>query len=98
MNDCDLPYVSVADIEDQIEQYYQTIKLDRATADSLYGHIVSAAKKRNARALRMAKHQRKRIKILENGGRLAKDHSRSVNRTSLRGADSDRGGTCRPVR
>ena len=62
---CDLPYVSVEDVEEQIERYYQTIKLDEATGDILYGHIIEAAKKRNARALMMAKQQRKRIEILE---------------------------------
>jgi len=72
---CDLPYVAVADIEDQVEHYYQTIKLDEATADTLYGHIIDAAKKRNSRALTLAKQQRKRIEILENERRsLLKAH------------------------
>jgi site-specific DNA recombinase len=72
---CDLPYVSVADIEDQIEQYYQTIKLDEASADRIFGHIITAAKKQNARALRMARQQRKRIEILESERRsLLKAH------------------------
>ncbi len=62
---CHLPYVSVADVEDQIERYYQTIRLDEATADTLYGHIIEAAKKRNGKALKMGKQQRKRIEILE---------------------------------
>ena len=72
---CDLPYVSITDIEDQIERYYQTIKLDEAIADTLYGHIIDAAKKRNARARRLAKQQRQRIEILENERRsLLKAH------------------------
>jgi DNA invertase Pin-like site-specific DNA recombinase len=62
---CDLPYVSVDDVEEQIEHYYQTIKLDATTADTLYGHIIEAAKKRNAQAFKMGKQQRKRIEILE---------------------------------
>ena len=72
---CDLPYVAVADIEDQIERYYQTVKLDEATTDTLYRHIIDAAKKRNAKALKLAKQQRKRIEVLENERRsLLKAH------------------------
>ena len=72
---CDLPYVSVADIEDQVERYYHTVKLDESTVDSLYGHIIEAAKKRNARALKMARQQRKRIELLESERRsLLKAH------------------------
>ena len=72
---CDLPYVPVVDIEDQIEEYYQTIKLDEATADRIFGHIITAAKKQYARALRMARQQRKRIEILESERRsLLKAH------------------------
>jgi len=62
---CDLPYVSVADIESQIEQYYETVKLDETSADTLYGHIIKAAKKRSAKAFKLATQQRKRIEILE---------------------------------
>ena len=62
---CDLPHIWVAEIEEQVERYYQTIKLDEATVDTLYGHIIAAAKRRNARALKLAKQQRKRIEILE---------------------------------
>ena len=72
---CDLPYVSVADVEDQIERYYQTVKLDEATVDTLYGHIIKAAKKRSAKALKLAQQQRKRIEILESERRsLLKAH------------------------
>jgi site-specific DNA recombinase len=62
---CDLPYVSVTEIEDQIERYYQTVKLDEGTADTLFRHIIDAAKKRNAKALKLAGQQRKRIELLE---------------------------------
>ena len=62
---CDLPYVWVKDIEEQVERYYQTIKLDEAAVETLYSHIVGAAKKRNTRALKMAKQQRRRIESLE---------------------------------
>jgi len=72
---CDLPYTWVSDIEEQIERYYQTIKLDEATADALYRRILEAAKKRNASALKMARQQRKRIEILEGERRsLLKAH------------------------
>jgi len=58
--------MSVADIEDQIAQCCQTMKLDKANADSRYCHIVTAAKGRHTRALRMARQRPKRIEILEN--------------------------------
>jgi hypothetical protein len=67
--------VPVADVEDQIERYYQTVKLDEATADTLYGHIIKTAKKRSAKALKLAQQQRKRIEILESERRsLLKAH------------------------
>lgn len=72
---CDLPHIWVSDIEEQVERYYQTIKLDQATADSIYRNIIKAAKTRNARALKMAKQQRKRIELLEGERRsLLKAH------------------------
>jgi site-specific DNA recombinase len=74
-NDCDLPYVWVADIEEQLERYYQTVKLDEQTADSLYNQIIKAATKRNERAHKMATQQRKRIIKLEEERRsLLKAH------------------------
>nr|MDA8358549.1 recombinase family protein [Actinomycetota bacterium] len=72
---CDLPYISVADIESQIEQHYETIKLDQVTAETLYGHIIKAAKKRSVKALKLAARQRKRIETLESERRsLLKAH------------------------
>ena len=74
-NGCDLPYVRTVDIEEQLVDYYQTIKLDADTADMLYRHIIKAAEARNERALKLARQQRQRIVQLENERRaLLKAH------------------------
>ena len=41
---CDLPYVWVQDIEEQVERYYQTIKLNEEAVETLYSHEVAQKK------------------------------------------------------
>ena len=73
--DCDLPYVWVSDIEEQLVSYYKSIELDPGTAEVLYRHIIGAASIRNKHAKKLAVQQRSRILQLENERRaLLKAH------------------------
>ena len=75
LNACDLPYVWISEIEDHIERYYRTIKLDVDITTTLYGHLMKAAKRRTEKARQMVDDQRRRILALETERRsLLKAH------------------------
>ena len=64
-SDCDLPYISVDDIELKIASYYDSIVIDQATVKSIYRHLLKAAKRRNSKVQLMVKRERKRVLDLE---------------------------------
>ena len=64
-SDCDLPYISVDDIEIKIASYYDSIVIDQATVKSIYRHLLKAAKRRNSKVQLMVKRERKRVLDLE---------------------------------
>ena len=75
LNACDLPYVWISEIEEHIERYYRTIKLDVDITTTLYGHLMKAAKRRTEKARQMVDDQRRRILALETERRsLLKAH------------------------
>jgi hypothetical protein len=53
LNAYDLPYVWISEIEEHIERYYRTIKLDVDITTTLYGHLMKAAKRRTEKARQM---------------------------------------------
>jgi len=64
-NGCDLPYASVAAIEQAVADYYATIVLSEEAVARVKRTLLKVAKRRNASVLRMAKRDRKRILDLE---------------------------------
>jgi len=64
-NGCNLPYASVAAIEEAVADYYATIVLDEDAVVAIRKTLLKVAKRRNASILRLAKRDRKRILDLE---------------------------------
>jgi hypothetical protein len=64
-NGCNLPYASVAAIEEAVADYYATIVLSEEAVARIKRTLLKVAKRRNASILRMAKRDRKRILDLE---------------------------------
>ena len=62
---CDLPYVSVPDVEAAIEDYYDTLALGPETVPEIHDKLTKVAKRKNAAVERRAKRDRKRVIDLE---------------------------------
>ena len=65
-NDCQLPHLAVADVEEGVADYYRTIRLSESTLEALRGKLIAAMKRRTAGAEKRADQQRKRVARLEN--------------------------------
>jgi site-specific DNA recombinase len=64
-NECDLPYLSAAEIESAVEAYYDTLVLGPDTVVDIHRRLSTVAKRRNAAIERRAKRDRKRVLDLE---------------------------------
>src|SRR5439155_16189559 len=63
--DCELPAIPVADIEEAIEAYYETIQLGDEAVRQLHDELITAMRRHTSGAEKRARQQRKRITALE---------------------------------